>query len=508
MIPGLEVDEGRATPVYRQIADGILAALRDRRLEPGAKLPPTRDLAKTLGVNRNTVVNAYEWLASRGLVHSHTGRGTFLTGSADEREPALDGSPDAPRIGAWFTGFSRAVEDAGMSRLRAIYRTVIASDGISFAGTYPAAELLPIEPFRRALDATLGECGAQVLAYGPTQGYPPLREWIAGDMRRKGADVTPDSILVTNGAQQAIDLVFRTLLDPGDPVIVEEPTYTGALSSLASLGVRRIGVPLDEQGIRPELLAVALERHRPRLVYLQPTFQNPTTAVMGEARRQEVLELAARHRCVIVEDDWADDLDFEGRQRPTLRSLDRDGRVIYLSTFSKKLLPGLRAGWVAAPPAVLERLIELKQVQDFGTSPLIQAALHRFLDAGELGRHLGRVLDVYRARRDAMLAALERCFPATATWTRPSGGLFLWLRLAPGIHTNELFVSARRAGVLFSRGELFHGDGSGGDTMRLAYGGATPDQIESGVSTLGRLLDERRSERSAEQADAEAVPIL
>jgi DNA-binding transcriptional MocR family regulator len=506
-IPGLEIDEARATPVYRQIADAIRDALDGGRIAAGTKLPPTRDLAKQLGVNRNTVVAAYELLATRGLVRSHTGRGTFLVERADS--PPDERTAEERAAGTWYTGFSRAVEGSGIGQLRSIYRAAIATDGISFAGTYPAAELMPVEPFRRAMDATLREHGAEVLAYGPTKGYPALRDWIAADMRRKGSDVTHESVLVTKGAQQAIDMVFRTLLDPGDAVVVEEPTYTGALGSLASLGTRTVAVPLDEHGIRPDLLAATLERHRPRVLYVQPTFQNPTTTVMSEERRRQVLALAARHRCVIVEDDWAGDLDFEGTSRPTLHSLDRDGTVIYLSTFSKKLLPGLRAGWLVAPAPVTERLVELKQVQDFGTSPLVQAALHRFLESGELDEHLARVLPKYRERRDAMLASLERHFPAGARWSRPGGGLFVWVRLPAGTNTNELFVAARRAGVVFSRGELFHSDGAGRETLRLAYGGATPEQIESGISTLGQLLNERWSERAADTAaDAEAVPIL
>jgi 2-aminoadipate transaminase len=495
-------------PVYRQIVDGIRTALLDGRISPGGKLPPTRELARQLGVNRNTVVAAYDALAAEGLVTSHTGRGTF---ASDPVEAPLDaGSPAHLASGSWLTSFSRAVEGPGVAGLLSVYRVAMNSEGISFAGSYPAAELMPVERFRRALDAVLSRSGAEILSYGPTSGFLPLREAIAADMRRKGSKAAAEGILITNGSQQAVELVFRTLIDRDDPVVVEEPTYTGALSVLSSLGARLVGVPVDEEGIRPDLLAIALERHRPRVLYVQPTFHNPTTRVMGEARRLEVLSLAARYGCALVEDDWASDLRLEGNELPTLHALDAGRRVVYLSTFSKKLMPGIRVGWVAAPPAVLERLIALKQIADHGSSPLLQAALHEFLADGGLAEHLERVLPAYRERRDIMLGAMRRHFPDGVVWTRPEGGLFLWVTLPPGIDSTDLFVAARDRQVMISRGELFHSDGSGSDTLRLTYASVRPAQIETGVAVLGELVRERSAARAgaATRRVDEAVPIL
>ncbi len=508
MVPGLKIDEDSDVPVYRQIVDGVRAALAEGRLVPGGKLPPTRDLARHLGVNRNTVVAAYEALAAEGLVTSHTGRGTF---AAEPAEPSSEaGSPAFLAGGEWLTSFSRAVEGPGVAGLLSVYRAAMSSDGISFAGSYPAAELMPVERFRSALDTVLRRRGAEVLSYGPTSGYPALREAIAADMRAKGSNAAAEGILVTNGSQQAVELVFRTMLDRGDPVVIEEPTYTGALSVLSSLGARIVGVPVDEEGIRPDLLALALERHRPRVVYVQPTFHNPTTHVMGEARRLEVLSLAARFGCAVVEDDWASDLRFEGADLPTLHAMDGGRRVVYISTFSKKLLPGLRVGWVAAPTAVLERLVALKQIEDHGSSPLLQAALHEFLADGGLAEHLDRVRPAYRERRDIMLDALKRRLPDGVAWARPEGGLFLWVTLPAGIDSTDLFVAARERQVLISRGELFHADGSGRETFRLTYASVRPAQIETGIAVLGELIHERwggRSENVARRVD-EAVPIL
>ncbi len=504
-IPGLEINLDSDIPVYRQIADGIRDGLADGRLEHGRRLPPTRDLARQLKVNRNTVVAAYELLASDGVVRSYTGRGTFLAAATATRQDRLGASPDDD---VWRTAFSRAVEGANVERLLSAYQLATTAEGISFASGFPADDLTPVDEFSQAVAGVLAERGPEVLTYGPLSGSPGLREHIAADMRRHGCEVSADQILITNGSQQAIELVFRTLIDPGDPVVLEDPTFAGALSALGSLGARLVGVPMDDEGIRSDLLALALERHRPRLIYLQPTFQNPTTRVMSAGRRREVLSLAARHGCVIVEDDWAGDLRLDGRDLPTLHAMDSGRRVIYISSFSKKLMPGLRIGWVAAPLGVQQRLISLKQIEDCGTSPLLQEALHRFLLEGGLERHLTKIRTAYRERRDSMLQAIDRHFPEDVRVLKPRGGLFVWVRLPRGIDVNELFLAARHRGVLFSPGELFDVDRTGQNTLRLTFAAVGPEKTASGIETLGRLMKEIRSEGSLEVSDESSVVVM
>jgi 2-aminoadipate transaminase len=506
-LPGLNIDPDAATPVYRQIAEGIQTALRDGRLAAGQQLPPTRDLAKQLGVNRNTVIAAYDLLIELGVATGHTGRGTFLVGTRNGGAAVHGGaSPDDP----WLGAFARAVQGPGVGNLLTIYRVATSHEGISLAGGYPAAELMPVEAFARAMEKTLRERGAEVLSYGPTAGYGPLRETIAKEMRRKGSPSDASSILITNGSQQALELAFRAFVDPGDAVVVEDPTYTGAISALAALGARLVGVPMDEQGIRPDLLELALSRHRPRLMYVQPTFHNPTARVMSEARRRDVLAIAARHRCVIVEDDWAGDLRFEGNAVPSLHALDGGQHVLYLSTFSKKLLPGLRVGWVAAPEPVFERLLALKQIEDCGTSPLVQAALHAFIAGGAQDDHLTRVRAAYLSRSRAMDEAIRIHFPDGARLTRSSGGLFCWVTLPETVDGDELFVAARERGVLIGRGSLFHVSGGGRNTLRLTFSSAGEDQIREGIKVLGELLRERwpKDRAASRERNFEAVPIL
>ncbi|MCP3978199.1 MAG: PLP-dependent aminotransferase family protein [bacterium] len=503
----LKIDWDSSVPAYRQISGYVRAAVEDGRLEPGHRLPATRDLARQLGVNRNTVVAAYDALVAEGCVRSHTGRGTFVV----PRPTATESStPSAEPASTWFTAFSRTVEGATDGGLQSIYRLAISGEGISFVGSYPANETIPVERFGRAMARAIEEGGSQILAYGATAGFSPLRESIAADLRAKGATVDTGQILVTSGAQQALELVFRTFLDRGDSVIIEEPTYTGALTVFGAIGARAVGVPGDDQGLRPDLLEIALQRNRPKLIYVQPTFQNPTTCVMGRERREQLLEVARRHRCPVVEDDWAGDLRLGGEDLPSLYALDGGRHVIHVGTFSKKLMPGLRIGWVAAPQPVYSRLVELKRIEDCGTSPLLQKALHVFLQENGLSDHLRRVLPIYRERRDTMLDALQRHLPEGAQWTRPVGGLFLWVTLPGDFDGNELFVAARQKGVLFSRGELFHSNGQGRNSMRLTYSAASPSQIESGVAILGELIRERwpRGGDATRRSAVEAMPIF
>ena len=510
MLKELHIDHEGSTPVYRQIADGVRAAALDGRLRPGHRLPPTRDLARQLGVNRQTVVAAYDFLATEGWVHSHTGKGTFLVEPLVDATRQREADPEAQADEGWLTSFSRAVEGPHVGGLLSVYKTAMATDGISFAGSYPAPEMMPVETFSRLMAGSLHDAGRELLSYGPTAGHAPLRKLLASRMRDQGSRIEPENILITNGAQQAIELVFHTFLERGDAVVIEEPTYAGALSVLGSIGARVVSVPVEGEGMRLDLLAIALERHRPRLMYVQPTFHNPTTGVMGETRRRELLSLALRNRCIIVEDDWASGLRFEGPEVPTLHALDGGGHVIYLSTFSKKLLPGLRVGWIAAPTSAMERLMKLKQIRDCGTSPLLQGALHAFLQEGGLEEHLRRVLPVNRERRDCMLQALERSFPAEVQWTRPSGGLFLWVKLPRNIDGRELFLAAQEKGVRYSSGELFHSSTHGGHTLRLTYSTATPVEIETGIATLGALIRERWPDRLDAQAQrpVETMPIV
>ncbi len=329
-------------------------------------------------------------------------------------------------------------------------------------------------------------------------------------MTRRGTPTSAEEVLITNGSQQAIDLIARAFVDHGDLVLIENPTYSGAISSFESFGARLAGLQLDEDGILPGGIARSAGRTGAKLLYVTPSFQNPTTAVMPLPRRRQVLEEAAASNLMVIEDDWAGGLRFEGADPPTLRSLDREGRVIYLSTFAKQLIPGLRIGWIAGPRPVIDRLSVLKQINDYCSSPLMQVALEEFCRGGGLARHLALVRPAYRERRDAMLAALGGTFPAGAAWTKPEGGLFLWVRLPGELDAAELQAEAERRGVIVSGGDPFHLEGRGPASLRLTFASATTAEIERGIRSLGSILKKMLSAsgRRRQEPVAEAYPLV
>jgi 2-aminoadipate transaminase len=325
------------------------------------------------------------------------------------------------------------------SIIRELLKLTERPEVISFAGGLPAPEVFPIEEFRAAADRVLSEHGPEALQYSTTEGYRPLREMIARHTARYGIVAKPENVLITSGSQQALDLLGRVFLNPGDRILVERPTYLGALQAWNAYQAEYIGVPMDDEGLRTDYLEEAL-RAGPKFIYALPNFQNPTGVTLSLERRRRLVELAAEAGVPIIEDDPYGQLRYEGEHLPPLVVLEGQlhsnddeccysGNVIYLSTFSKTLAPGLRLGWVIAPTEVINRLVQAKQGADLHTSTFIQMVAYEVARGGFLDRHVREIRAVYRARRDAMLAALEEYFPEGARWTHPQGGLFLWATL-------------------------------------------------------------------------------
>lgn len=476
----LRIDRNSATPIFLQIVEALEQRLAAGEIQDGAKLPPSRDLAHELGVNRNTVVNAYQELVARGRASAHTGRGTFL------RAPAGSGR----RTGAplrWHETLARVAAPHALGDALDLHGAAVQDATYAFASNFPPEDLLPAAAFAQVLADVLREQGGRLLTYGTAAGYPPLREWLAASMSRDGAPVSPDSVIVTTGSQQAIDLAARALLNPGDTVLMEEPGFTLAFGAFQAYGARVEGIPLDDEGILPDLLDRAVVRSRPKLIYLVPNFQNPTGVCLSARRREEVLDVAARHEVPVVEDDSSGALRFEGAPLPPLRALDRRGLVLHLSTFSKKLLPAARVGWICLPEPIRDRIVALKQLTDCTTSLLVQAALYEFCRRGLLDQHLERVRGIYRERRDAMVEALRRHFPDEARWTVPDGGLLLWVTLPEGVDTREILAAALARGISFNPGALFFMETPRSHHLRLTFGGNAPERIREGIRILGDI---------------------
>jgi DNA-binding transcriptional MocR family regulator len=361
---------------------------------------------------------------------------------------------------------------------------------ISFAGGLPAPELFDLDGLRAAFDAVLSSpAGRRALQYAPTEGNPQLRALVAGRMTARGLPTTAADLLVTTGSQQALTLVATALLDPGDVVAVEEPTYLAALQCFQLAGARVVPVASDEDGIDPEALAGVLERERPRLLYLVPTFANPTGRTLPAERRAAVAALAARSGAWVVEDDPYGELRYRGTPVPALAAHPEGAdRVLHLGSFSKVAAPGLRLGWLRAPAALMPALTVAKQAADLHTSTIDQAAAAEYLATADLDGHIRALCAAYRERRDAMVGALPEVLPPGSTWSDPDGGMFTWVRLPGDVDTAELLPRALAHDVAFVPGWAFYAGEPDRATMRLSFTTNTPEQIGEGMRRLGAAL--------------------
>ncbi len=514
----LHLDRDSRTPLYLQIRNQLREMILDGTLSEGSRLPPERQMAADLGVNRSTVVNAYRGLAADGLVEARVGQGTTVCRPpvVSTVEPPLplpsqppNRLPSHPLV--WGEYFVPRPEGGRDPLLRDLMALLTRPDTISFAAGTPSPELYPLDDFQQAMAHVLTAAGQTLLQPCPVEGYYPLRQTIAQRMVRRGAAVKAENTLIVTGSQQGLDLIARTFLRAGDEVVMEAPSYLGALQIFGAVGAKLLGVPLDEEAMRLDVLENILIRYRPKLIYTLPTFQNPSGRTMAPGRRLRLLELAHRYRVPIIEDDPYGELYYTDQAPSPLLALDRHGYVIYLSTFSKILFPGLRLGWVAAPRPVIERLSQIKQLADLHCSTLIQGAVHEFCQRGALDEHLDRVRGLYRQRRDAMLSALAERGPTGLEWDEPQGGFNLWCRLPPGLKARQLMAEAAGQGVALVPGEVFYPDGGGQEEMRLNF--CPPIAlIEEGIQRLGvaltALMRRRKREEPGWGAELETRPIV
>jgi 2-aminoadipate transaminase len=404
----------------------------------------------------------------------------------------------------WDHRFAQRTQRMGSSAIRELLKLTEQPDIISFGGGMPAPDVFPIDDFSEACQRVLKDYGPKSLQYGSTEGYLPLREMIARHSARYGIDVSADNILITSGSQQALDLLGKILINRGDRILVESPTYLGALQAWNAYGAEYVTVPMDEHGMVTDVLEEAL-RSGPKFIYVLPNFQNPTGVTLATDRRLKLIELADQYGVPIVEDDPYGRLRYEGEHLPSVVVLDgqfRDncstcyrGNVIYLSTFSKILAPGIRLAWVVAPPEVIRKLVQAKQGTDLHTSSFNQLVAYEVAKSDFLDRHVKFIRNVYRERRDVMLAAMDGYFPPGVDWTHPEGGLFLWGVLPETMSSPEVLKAAIEQKVAFVPGGPFYPTGGGHNTMRLNFSYANPDQIREGIARLGKVIREQMGEQ-------------
>ena len=484
----IPLDRQGAIPLYQQIESYLRQGIVSGSLPADTRLPASRQLAHDLGVNRITVENAYAGLETDGLIYSRMGSGTYVL----PPNPLLGFSKEKPGAPWPLWQQSLELEDRVLkneSPEEMSSRAARHAQLISFASGIGDAHLFPAEDFRKVLQTVMRRDGIAALDYGEPNGHAPLRETITHILASQGLQTRSENVLITAGSQQALSLVSQLLLKPGDVIMVESPTYSGALDLFRALGFNVVGVPVDRHGMQVEALEKLLQQHHPKLIYTIPTFHNPTGTCLSSQRRIQLIILADRYNIPILEDDFVGDLRYEGRSQPALKALDPGGRVIYVSTFSKILMPGLRVGFLVAEGPIYQRLVNFKRANDLATSTLIQRALEVYVTVGRYQSYLRRSCQLFRKRRDAMLSAIQRYLPAEIDLDPPQGGLFIWLRLPENLTSEKLLPLAWEEGVDFSPGTGFFSDRvEGKNWLRLNFVAQGPDQIEEGIKRLGKAM--------------------
>ena len=407
--------------------------------------------------------------------------------------PKRSTARDIERYAGLFAARTRVMKSSAMRDMMAV---TARPEVISLAGGLPDTSTFPTDTFAAVTQAIAHESCAKALQYGPTEGLPETKECIAEVMQAEGMRADPEDIVVTTGGQQVIDLVVKTLVDPGDVVVAEAPTYPGAVPTFYSYQADVVQIEMDSDGMRIDLLEETLDRlehdgRRPKFIYTVPTFQNPAGVTMSLERRHRLVEIANERELLVLEDNPYGMLRYEGEPLPPLRSLDGGVFVMYLGTFSKILSPGIRLGWVVAPPPVLEKINLGKQAADLCTSTLSQLMVHAYFEQSHWRDYVESLTELYRDRRDTMLDALAEFFPREAEWTRPQGGMFIWATLPDFIDTTDLLARALRENVAFVPGSGAYLDGRGRSSMRLNFSASDGDDIREGIRRIGEVIKEQ-----------------
>lgn len=503
-------------PLYIQLRDQLRSLVHAGDLRPGDRIPASRELAQILGVHRTTVANAYAELESEGLIQGHVGRGTFIRSNGNGLKitppapPTLNGNGDGLR---WELLFADERSEEVLTRLTAS----APEDALSFVMARPAEEFFPVDDMQKCCDAVLRRDGHEILNLGASDGYGPLKEALLELLHGDGIPAKDETLLITDGCQQALDLIAKAFVRSGDTVILENPTYPGASAVFNGVRARCLGVPVrthaepgSPMGIDLEALESTLTANRVKLLVLTPDFQNPTGTSMPVASRRRVLELASRYQVPIVEDHIYARLHSGDERLPSLKQLDRSNLVIHIDSFAKVAFPGLRVGWIVAHPVAIERLRLVKQMTDLHTDQLAQAALAEFLRRGLFQKHLSRMRKIYADRFNALDEALRKNMPEGVRWVRPGGGMAVWLELPAGFDASELMIHARERGVLFAPGRYFYVQSPMPNTLRLGFANLNEKQIARGVAMLAELLrvEMRKRQRGTRRAERAHVALV
>ena len=514
MLP-LHLQPESHVPLYIQLRDQLRSLVHAGDLRPGDRIPASRELAVMLGVHRTTVANAYAELESEGLIQGHVGRGTFIKGNGNGLKltppppPVLNGGQGI----RWELLFADERGEEALSRLTA----GVPENTLSFVMACPAEEHFPVDELHTCVNTVLRREATDVLRLGPSDGYRPLKEALLELLRSEGIPAKDENLLITDGCQQSLDIISKAFVRPGDSVILENPTYPGAVAIFHGARSRCLGVPVQTRpepggalGLDVEALEATLAANRVKLIVLTPDFQNPTGTCMPLASRRRVLELASKHQVPVVEDHIYARLHAREERVPSLKQLDRANLVMHIDSFAKVAFPGLRVGWIVAPATAIERLRIVKQTTDLHTDQLAQATLAEFLRRGMFARHLAKMRKVYASRLAALDEALRKHMPEGTRWTKPDGGMCLWLELPAGFDASELLIHAKEKAVLFAPGRYFYVQNPLPNTLRFGFASLDEKQIARGVATLADLLriEMKKRQRGVRRAERSRVALV
>ncbi len=515
LFSGLIPDRNSKKPLSLQIYEGIRSMLEKGVLLPDTRLPSVRNLSKSLGVNQITVVTAFRRLENEGFVVAKPGSGTYVSDMAPVQNNVnpIQSAAFSDQI-AGFPIQSAAFsiqdevfqgEDAGF-----LHSTIVINENtINFASATPTPDLFPVDDFKAALNEALDRDRGNAFSYQESLGFTPLRESIAGLLEKTGLITSIEDIHIISGAQQGIDVISKAMLRQGDFIITESPTYTGAIAAFKSRHAQTADVQMNEDGPDMNIFEYNIKKYSPRFYYTIPTFHNPTGFSYSNEKRQILLDLAEKYDFYIIEDDYVSDLDYEGRGYTSLKSMDKYGRVIFVRSFSKIFMPGLRLGFMVVPQGLSDRLLAAKHTADISTSGLIQRAFDLYIKNGYWDRHFNFMHNTYKQRYELMTGAIDACMPSGCSYIKPGGGLNLWISLPYGFPVSSLASQAGEYGIIFAPGRIFYSGTAhqAVNSIRLSFAAVDSGKIKTGIeklfSLIGRYIDPGMSGKSGNY-----LPIL
>lgn len=469
---GFKLNKEDSRHLYIQLYKSIKDLILFGELQGEEKLPPVRRMSEILSVNSITVVKAYQLLEQEGLVYKRIGSGTYIS-------PSINAQISIPE-GSSYTANEADLLKQGHIRLE--------KNTINFASATPSADLFPVDDFKLVINEVLDRDQGYAFTYQESQGYYPLRSILKGYISRQGIETEVENIQIISGAQQGIDIIAKAFLNYGDYIIIESPSYTGAIAAFQNRGAKIIDIPLEVDGLNLEMLENKIKTHQPKLLYVMPNFQNPTGVSYSKEKKLEILEICKKYNVYLIEDDYLSDLSFYAEDNSTLKSLDEFDRVIYIKSFSKIFMPGLRLGFLVIPRLFYNNLLVAKHSSDISTSGLIQRAFQLYLSKGIWERHLSFIEEKYKERFDKMLACIEELMPKEVVCNTPKGGLNFWFKLPKNTSIKELNQLTLKENIAIAPGNLFFLNNGGYNHFRLSIAALSADEIQQGMIKLSSII--------------------